>query len=640
MTFLKQFQKDFAKASVEELTVQEYLDLCKSDSSVYASPAQRMLKAIGDPVSIDTSTDQRLSRIFSNRVIKTYPAFKEFFGMEDAIESVVSFFRHSAQGLEESKQILYLLGPVGGGKSSIAEKLKELMQHEPIYIVKGSPINENPLCLFDKAKHADALFEEYEIPKTAFRSTPSPWLVKQLEIHGGDVSQFTVQKVYPNILKQIAIAKVEPGDENNQDISTLVGKLDIRMLEEYSADEPEAYNFSGGLCKANQGILDFVEMFKAPIKMLHPLLTATQERNYNGTEGGAAIPFDGIILAHSNESEWSTFRNNKNNEAFLDRVNLVKVPYCLRITEEVDIYKKLLSNSTLSKAPCAPETLEMLAKFCVLSRLHEPKNSTLVSKARVYNGENIKETDPRAKPLQEYKDDAGVAEGMNGVSTRFAFKILSKVFNFDSEEIGANPVHLMYVLETEIVKEQFNADTEEKYLSFIKANLGAPYMDFIEKEIRIAYQDSYGDYGQNIFDRYFQFADHWIRDEDFRDPHTGEQFDRAILNAELEKIEKPSGIVNPRDFRNDVVNFTLRHRAANNGKSPAWNSFAKMREVVEKKMFAATEDILPVISFSHKANKKDEESHKSFLNRMAEKGYTAKQTRLLVEWWIRVRKSN
>ena len=153
----------------------------------------------------------------------------------------------------------------------------------------------------------------------------------------------------------------EPGDENNQDISSLVGKVDIRKLESLSQDDPDAYSYSGGLCLANQGLLEFVEMFKAPIKMLHPLLTATQEGNFKGTEGFSAIPFQGIILAHSNESEWQAFRNNRNNEAFLDRVYIVKVPYCLQVSEEVRIYRKLLRNSSLATAPCAPGTLDMMA---------------------------------------------------------------------------------------------------------------------------------------------------------------------------------------------------------------------------------------------------------------------------------------
>lgn len=219
------------------------------------------------------------------------------------------------------------------------------------------------------------------------------------------------------------MAKTEPGDENNQDISSLVGKVDIRKLEHFSQDDPDAYSYSGALCKANQGLMEFVEMFKAPIKVLHPLLTATQEGNFNGTEGLSALPFDGMILAHSNESEWQTFRNNKNNEAFLDRVYIVKVPYCLRVSEEVKIYEKLLDSSELSNAPCAPSTLDMLAQFSILSRLKDPENSSVFSKMRVYDGETLKDTDPKAKSHQEYKDFAGVDEGMSGLSTRFAFKI-------------------------------------------------------------------------------------------------------------------------------------------------------------------------------------------------------------------------
>jgi serine protein kinase len=250
---------------------------------------------------------------------------------------VVSYFRHAAQGLEEKKQILYLLGPVGGGKSSIAERLKQLMQDVPFYAIKGSPVNESPLGLFDLSEDGPILESEYGIPRRYLNRVLSPWAVKRLEEYGGDIRKFKVVKRHPSILKQVGIAKTEPGDENNQDISSLVGKVDIRKLETYAQDDPDAYSYSGGLCLANQGLLEFVEMFKAPIKVLHPLLTATQEGNYKGTEGFGAIPFDGIVLAHSNESEWKTFRNNKNNEAFLDRIYIVKVPYCLRVSEEVHI---------------------------------------------------------------------------------------------------------------------------------------------------------------------------------------------------------------------------------------------------------------------------------------------------------------
>ncbi len=358
MDVISNFAARFERSREEELSIEEYLAECRRNPVAYATAAERMLKAIGEPKMVDTRNDPRLSRIFANKVIKIYPAFAEFYGMEDAIEQVVSYFRHAAQGLEERKQILYLLGPVGGGKSSIAERLKALMEQVPFYAIKGSPVNESPLGLFDPAEDGPLLEKEYGIPARYLQRILSPWAVKRLEEYGGDIRKFRIVKRHPSVLKQIGIAKTEPGDENNQDISALVGKVDIRKLETYAQDDPDAYSFSGGLCLANQGLLEFVEMFKAPIKVLHPLLTATQEGNFKGTEGFGAIPFDGIVLAHSNESEWKTFRNNKNNEAFLDRIYIVKIPYCLRVSEEVKIYEKLLRNSSLADAKCAPGTLE------------------------------------------------------------------------------------------------------------------------------------------------------------------------------------------------------------------------------------------------------------------------------------------
>ncbi|MEN3371548.1 PrkA family serine protein kinase [Dechloromonas sp. ZS-1] len=640
MSIFTRYQSRYDAAQEEEFSLQEYLELCRNDPSAYASVAERMLMAIGEPEVVDTRLDPRQSRIFANKVIKLYPAFREFYGMEDVIEHIVAYFRHAAQGLEEKKQILYLLGPVGGGKSSLAERLKALIEKVPFYAIKGSPVHESPLALFNIDEDGPILEQDYGIPRRYLGGIMSPWAVKRLHEYGGDITRFKVVRLRPSVLNQVAVAKTEPGDENNQDISSLVGKIDIRKLETYSQNDPDAYSYSGGLCLANRGILEFVEMFKAPIKVLHPLLTATQEQNYKGTEGFGAIPFDGLVLAHSNEAEWQTFRNNRNNEAFLDRIYIVKVPYCLRVTDEMHIYEKLLANSSLTRAPCAPDTLRMMAQFSVLSRLKEPENSNLFSKMRVYDGENLKDTDPKAKSYQEYRDFAGVDEGMTGISTRFAFKILSKVFNFDHREIAANPVHLMYVLEQQIEQEQFPPEVEDRYRRFIKEYLSPRYAEFIGKEIQTAYLESYSEYGQNIFDRYVTYADFWIQDQEFRDPNTGEMLDRSALNDELEKIEKPAGISNPKDFRNEVVNFVLRARAKHDGKNPAWTSYEKLRAVIEKRMFSNTEDLLPVISFNTKASADEQKKHQDFVDRMIDKGYTEKQVRLLCEWYLRVRKSS
>jgi serine protein kinase len=643
MDVFARYAEAYDLTKVEEMLLQDYLLGCRDDASMRATTAERMVAAIGEPELVDTSHDQRLGRIFLNRTIKRYKAFADLYGTEETIERVVGFFRHASQGLEERKQILYLLGPVGGGKSTLAEILKQLIEKEPVYVLKAgdqiSPLFESPLGLFDRERFGDLLEDKYNIPRRLLTGLMSPWAVRRLQEFEGDISKFKVVKLFPSRLRQICVAKTEPGDENNQDVSSLVGKLDIRKLEHLSQNDPDAYGYSGGLNRTTQGILEFVEMFKAPIKVLHPLLTATQEGSYTGTENIGAMPYQGIIVAHSNESEWQQFKANKNNEAFLDRISVIKVPYCLRPTEEAQIYGKLLSESTLREAPCAPETLPILARFSVLTRLREHENSTLYSKLRTYDGETLKHTDPKARSMQEYRDAAGVDEGMTGISTRFAFKILSETFNHDNEEVGADPVHLMYVLEQAVRREQFPDETESRYLEFIKAELASRYAEFIGEEIQKAYLESYADYGQNLFDRYIAYADAWIEEQDYKDPDTGQMFDREVLEQELAKIEKPAGIANPKDFRNEVVKFVLRARADHHGRNPDWHKYEKLRRVIEKRMFGQVEELLPVISFGAKRDKETDAKHADFVARMTDRGYTPRQVRRLVEWYMRVNKA-
>jgi serine protein kinase len=637
------FSEVYKNAAQEEISLQQYLLACREDKSMYASAPERMVEAIGEPTLVDTSKDERLGRIFSNRTIKVYPTFADFYGMEDTIERIAGYFRYASQGLEERKQILYLLGPVGGGKSSLAERLKKLMEQRPIYTLKVggqvSPVFESPLGLFNPDRMADLLEDKYGIARRRLNGLISPWAAKRLDELSGDISKFSVVKLMPSRLRQIGIAKTEPGDENNQDVSALVGKVDIRQLENFSQSDPDAYSYSGGLNRTTQGLLEFVEMFKAPIKVLHPLLTATQEGSYNGTENFGAFPYQGIIVAHSNESEWLQFKSNKNNEAFLDRILVVKVPYCLRVSEERQIYEKLLRESELATSSCAPEVLDILSKFTVSTRLVEHDNSPLYTKMRVYDGENLKEIDPKAKSVQEYRDAAGVDEGMTGVSTRFAFKILSQTFNYDTEEVAADPVHLMYILEEAIKREQFPKETEAAYLDSIKSELATRYAEFIGHEIQKAYLESYSEYGQNLFDRYIAYADAWIEDQDYKDADTGQILNREVLDSELSQVEKPAGIANPKDFRNEVVKFTLRARARNHGRNPSWTSYEKLREVIEKRMFGQVEDLLPVISFGSKQDSVTEKRHTEFVQRMIQRGYTERQVRRLVDWYMRVNKA-
>ena len=652
MSALSSLATSFASkfAQPEVMTLEEYLQRCKSDPMAYASAAERMVAAIGQPKVVDTSSDARLSRIHSNKMIRVYSGFNDFFGAEDAIEKIAAYFRNSAAGLEESKQILYLKGPVGGGKSSLAERLKSLMQKFPIYVLydetekdvekQMSPVLDSPLGLFNAFEHGDMLETEYGIPRRYLNTVMSGWAQEKLKEFGGDITKFKVMKVYPNKDSQIGIMKVEPGDENNQDVSVLVGKVDIRKLERFPQNHAYAYSYSGGLNRTNQGLMDFAEMFKANIKTLNPLLMATQEHNYNGTEAIPSMPYTGIIMAHSNESEWFNFRNNKTNEAFLDRVYIVDVPYCLRYDEEIKIYEKMLAGSSLAKAPCAPGTLKMLAQWSILTRLKKPENSTIYAKLRVYNGDNVKDTMPNAKPYEEYRDAAGNDEGMKGMSTRFAFKTLSATFDLRPEEQQANPIDLMYVLENAVRKENLPKETEDEYLDFIKSHLSPRYFEFLEKELRTAYLESYRSFGQNMFERYVLFAEAWLADEQCRDPETHVLMDRDNLNKKLEEIEKAAGITNAKDFRNEIVHYVLRFKAKNEGKSPSWDQYEKIKTVIEKRMFSATEQIMPVIAFGPKQDKETEEKHRGFVERMVEKGYTENQIKTLVSWFTANRKAN
>jgi len=642
---LELFKNDYEKRNEQKtFSVSEYLDLCKEDKQAYASAAERLLAAIGDAKLIETKDDSVLSRVFKNKAINRYDTFSDFYGMEETIMKIANFLKKASQGLEESKQVLYLLGPVGSAKSSLAEKLKELMQEKPFYTIKSkktgeiSPVNESPLGLFDKNKFGKVIEEEYGIPSRYLRFVPSPWASKRLKEAGGDMdAAFEVVKIYPSVDLQLGIGKTTPGDSNTQDISDLVGKVDLRKLEEFEEKDPDAYSYSGALCHGNRGIMEFVEMFKADIKTLNPILTATQEGNFNGTEAIGSVPFDGVILAHSNESEWSKFSNNKDNEAFLDRVFVVKVPYSLRVSEEQKIYEKYINRESSlgnDKVSVAPQTLETMAKFSVLTRLVKPENSSVYSKMRVYDGETLKDIDPNAKTISEYRNNAGNHEGMEGFSTRSAFKALSETFNaVAGKEPSADPVHLMQVLEETIDKSELPDETKQKYKGFIGEYLEPDYLKFLDKEIKEAYLDDNGAYGQSLFNRYFDYAECWLDERNYIDPETTHELNKEALEEEMEKTEKFAKISNPKDFRSEFVRFVLRHKVEHDGEMPSWKDYSKVKKVIEARVFSTIDNLLPVISFGSKANDEDAEKHGKFVKSMKAKGYTEDQVRFLGGWY-------
>jgi len=642
----------------ERISIAEFLERCKDDPMLYASPYTRLLKAIGKAELVDTSSDPKLQNIYGNIILPRYPAFKEFYGVELPIAELVAFLTHAEQGLEESKQIPYLLGPVGSGKSSVAERLKELIEEFPVAILcdaegNTSPFFESPLGLFDKNTDGEDLEENFNIHPRFLRYPMSPWAVQLLadeytDAEGNsDFSKFTVKIIYPSQDKQRCVAKVEPGDENNQDISSLVGQLDLRHVDVYGQSDIRAYEASGGLNRANQGVMDFVEMFKAPLKVLHPLLTATQEGKYNGTEAIGNIPFQGMVFAHSNESEWESFSSNTNNEAFLDRVKVIKFPYCLDRDDEVNIYKQYIKNSGLDLKNCAPHTLEILANMTIASRLTETNHSTNMIKIRAYAGEPVTETEAASKAAKvpdyqaEAKEKIGRAEGMSGIGPRAAYKMLSKAFNHDLEEIGAaNPVHMLAIIQTEIMgSDTIKEEEKERLISFLDGEVKPEFFAAVDKDIKSSFLEKSDEYGQNKFEQYLYYAEKWVDEKTAKDRDTHEPMSRSDMDDWMSLIEKPAGVANPKDFRDKIVRHALRYAANHDNQYPHWMEFEDMKEVIEKSLFSNLDDFLPLLSFDSTLSEEQEERHEAYVTQMEKLGYTKRQVKIISAWYVKSRKS-
>ena len=483
------------------------------------------------------------ARIFS-RTRCRYPAFADFYGMERTPSKIVSYLRHAAQGWKKEARS-YRSGPVGGSKSSLAERLKKLMEKVPPFT--PSPTHRCSSRRWDCSipTRTARSWKRISASRAATCATSCRLGAKRLQEFNGDITQFRVVKYGRRSCIRSPSPRPNRATRTIRTFPPWSGKVDIRkQIGAFRPERPGRLQLSGALCRANRGPDGIRGNVQGTDQGAAPLLTATQEGNYNSTEGLVGLP----RRDHSgppNESEWQSFRNNKNNEAFLDRVYIVKVPYCLRVSDEVSIYRKLLINSSLSQRPARPAPWRCWPSSRLLSRIKEIGKLSIFSKMRVYDGENLKDTDPKAKSIQEYRDYAGVDEGMTGISTRFAFKIPVQVFNFDHIEVAANPVHLLYVLERQIEREQFPAETEEDIYPTSKGYLAPRYAEFIGKELQTAYLESYSEYGQNIFDRYVTYADFWIRTRNTAIPTPARSFDRAALNAELERSRNRPGISNP-----------------------------------------------------------------------------------------------
>ena len=546
-------------------TFAQYLDIVRREPRVTRTAFERiydMILAKGVREYVDSKKKIVHYNFFDDL---DHAGEDAIYGLDIPLMKLVNIFKSAAQRYGTERRVILLHGPVGSSKSTIARLLKKGLEayskiHEGALYTFGwvrdldkpdevvpCPMHEEPLHLVPRELRAVVLDELNSGKGVSDRHVMRiegdlcPFCRQEfrelMTKYNGDwtrvLAHVQVRRLLLSSQDRIGIGTFQPKDEKNQDSTELTGDINYRKIAEYGSDsDPRAFNFDGEFNIANRGMIEFIEVLKLDVAFLYELLGASQEHLIKPKKFPQTW-IDEVILGHTNEPEYRRLQNNEYMEALRDRTVKVDIPYVTKLSEEIKIYEKLVRNSSLAQAPCAPGTLRMMAQLSVLTRLKEPENSSTFSKMQVYDGENLKDTDPKAKSIQEYRDYAGVDEGMSGVSTRFAFKIISKVFNFDSSEVAANPVHLMYVLEQQIEREQFPPEIEQKYISYIKELLAPRYAEFIGKEIQTAYLESYSEYGQNIFDRYVTYADYWIQDQEFRDVDTGEVFDRASLNAEL-----------------------------------------------------------------------------------------------------------
>jgi serine protein kinase len=601
-----------------EGTLLDYLEIVKENPDVAMLAHQRMYNTITEPgvEVIKTDENPRLRRIYGNDIIKKYKFFEDdFFGIDKTIMKIVRYFHSAAMAGEESRQVLYLVGPVGSGKSSLMEALKKALEtSEPVYALKGCPIREEPLHLIPK--HLRKRFEE--ILNVKIEGDLCPICRYRLKNeYKGEYEKFPVETVGFSIRSRKGIGVVPPVDPNNQDTSVLIGSVDISKIDMYPEDDPRVLSLNGAFNVGNRGIVEFIEVFKNETEYLHTMITATQEKSIPSPGKGSMIYFDGIILAHSNEAEWNKFKSDHTNEAILDRIVKIEIPYCLELNEEIKIYEKILKKSKF-KAHIAPHTIEIASMFAILTRLEPSAKVDPITKLKIYNGEEIVEKGMTRKiDIFELKEEVQ-REGMTGISTRFIMKALDTTLS-ESEHDCINPISVMETLVKSVKELSISDDDKSRYLAFIQDTIRKEYNKILEKEITKAFIHGYREQAESLFNNYLDHAEAYVNKTKIKDRNTGEELepDEKFLRT----IEEQIGITDSaaKGFRADVTAymfFVLR-----NGGKLDYNSYEPLKEAIEKKLTASVRELSRVITSAKVRDNEQNEKYDSMVEEMKNNGY-------------------
>ncbi|MEC1801995.1 PrkA family serine protein kinase [Bacillus altitudinis] len=566
-----------------EGTFSEYLDIIKENPLVAQSAHSRVYHMIKD------------SGIEEENGVRTYKFFdQELFGLEESLERLVEeYFHPAAKRLDVRKRILLLMGPVSGGKSTLVTRLKRgleeysLTGHGAVYAIKGCPMHEDPLHLIPQNLRED-FYREYGI---RVQGNLSPLNLMRLEEeYGGRIEDVRVERIFFSEDKRTGIGTFSPSDPKSQDIADLTGSIDFSTIAEFGSEsDPRAYRFDGELNKANRGMMEFQEMLKCDEKFLWHLLSLTQEGNFKAGRF-ALISADELIVAHTNETEYRSFISNKKNEALHSRIIVMPIPYNLKVTEEERIYHKMISESDVSDVHIAPHTLKVAAMFSILTRLKEPKRSDidLVKKMRLYDGESVEGF--QSVDIDEMKKEFH-DEGMSGIDPRYVInRISSTIIRKNMESINALDV-LRSLKEGLDQHPSISSEDRERYLNFISV-ARKEYDDMAKKEVQKAFVYSYEESAKTLMDNYLDNVEAYCNKNKLRDPLTGEEMnpDEKLMRS----IEEQIGISEnaKKAFREEIL---IRISAyARKGKRFDYNSHERLREAIQKKLFADLKDVVKI----------------------------------------------
>lgn len=620
--FLKTIQthKEGVKKDKFHGFLQDYLKLIETGRTVPVLAHKRLYDGIVKyGIEILDESSARCNKIFDGEPVKIYKYFAtQFFGMERSLEKVMRFLHSAAMRGEESRQVLLLLGPVGAGKSALVEHIKSALEKlVPIYALEGCPIQEEPLHLVPRSLRTE--FEE--LYKIKIEGDLCPVCRHRLlKEHKGDYTKFPITEVAFSIRGRKGVGVVPPMDPNTQDTSLLIGSEDISKLDLYPEDDPRVLSLNGAFNVGNRGIVEFVEVFKNEIEFLHTMITATQEKSVPSPGKQAMIYFDGVILAHCNEAEWNKFKSEHTNEAILDRIVRVNIPYCLEYEQEVKIYEKLLGRSDYD-CHIAPHTLEVAAMFAVLSRLHLSNKVDPLTKMKIYNGEEIIEKGlirkVDIKDLREEVDD----EGMTGISTRFIMKAIDAALA-DSTKDMITPISIRDSLIKQVKEQITSSDNKKTYLQFLQKTLHEEYLTILEKEITKAFVTAYEEQAESLFNNYLDHAEAYVNNTKVKDKITSE--DMEPDERFLQSIEEQIGIKGSakNNFRADITSYMFSK--LRRGDVIDWRSYGPLKEAIETKLVSSVRDISRIITKSKSRDTKQQRKFGSMVQTLIDDyGYNA-----------------